>query len=396
MPNISRAAALCLAIATTLIGTAVAQAPVPGERWKQTMSMEMQGTKMPMPPSTICVPVGKAAEALSNNGGGGDSQCTMTNAQQRGNSFSADMTCVSKRDGTITGRIEQVQESPTKMRGRMTMNSRQGNMVMNLESEKLGGQCDAAEMERKMNQMIAKAENDVAKEQAERCSKSAAELRRDPSQLPTYIQTFADTSPGNPLLCKGAAEKKDFCTATQSRRGFAALDSMQRRVATDKELERQMPPGSRNMMATAFGACGMGTTTTAIEAVKVRHVAAAETEGDWGFFIRYAPKARVDALGDANCTGRAFTEARSPRYASFCASWGLRKAGGAAASNQEAYPPAGTTAAGAPQGAGSSASPGAQGEPVPVQQEPVQTNKAKDALNKGTKMLKGIFGGGGN
>jgi hypothetical protein len=317
------------ATALCVVGTALAQAPVPGERWRQTSSMEMQGMSMPMPPTTMCVPVGRAAEALAGGGPDPDTRCTMSNVKESGNSFSADITCVSKKDGTFTGRVENVQESPSKNRGRMTMNSKEGSMVMNTVSEKIGGQCDAAEVERNMRKLVAQSEAAGKRQMAEieqqtnqACMESLSSVRSDPANVARHVIAFLGSGDGRPTLCtKQANARQTICSAAQTRAGFGALSRQERATASQTgQGEAVTRP-----LTYVFKSCGLGASAPQINAVKDKLVASAETEGDWGFFIDFAPKTRVDAIGNTNCTGRGFSSARSPRYARFCAIWGPRK-----------------------------------------------------------------------
>jgi hypothetical protein len=110
-----------------------------GETWKQTMSMEMPGMNMPPRTLEICVPAGKAKETLSKpQGPGMGSNCTMEDAKQDGNKFTARMVCTGQRP--VEGTVEMIFEANhAKTTVAMSMNGQQ--VTMKMDSEKVGTPC---------------------------------------------------------------------------------------------------------------------------------------------------------------------------------------------------------------------------------------------------------------
>lgn len=388
---------ITLVLAATCAGGAFAQAPVPGEKWRQTTKMELDGVPMPMPgmSSEICVPIGKAAEALS--GPPPDQQnCTTSNARQSGNTFSADITCTGK--DAFTGRVEMTQVSPTKTSGRMTMNSKEGTMVMRMESEKIGGACDAAELERRMNQMMAKAEADLATSKAKQCADGLQQVRKSPREAAAVSYLFLGLGSGasaQPPTCTDAAQKKEWCTAVGSRPGFRGLSSYDRTIKQQSDAERRSGAMGDPVTLRAFSACGLATNVAGVEAYRKKLVDAAEVERDWGFFLAEAAPERADAIGKAQCTGRAFTEAKDPVYADFCTRWGARMAGKEPV-DDGASVAGGASGSGSAGGSAGAASTGTVDATQPPGQAAPATpvDAAKEAMKKGGKLLKGILGGG--
>ncbi len=110
-----------------------------GEMWKQSVSMEMAGMSMPARTLEICVPVGKAKETLSKPQGpgmGGD--CTLQDAKQDGNKFTARMICTGQRaaEGTVEMIFEANHAKTTVV---MSMSGQQ--MTMKMDSDKVGTPC---------------------------------------------------------------------------------------------------------------------------------------------------------------------------------------------------------------------------------------------------------------
>lgn len=390
---------IALVLAATFADSAYAQAPVPGEKWRQSTKMELDGVPMPMPgmSSEICVPIGKAAEALSGPPPQ-QTNCTTSNVTQSGSTFSADITCTGK--DAFTGRIETTQASPTKFSGRMTMNSKEGTMVMRMESEKIGGACDAAEAERRMNQLMAKAEADVAAMRAKECAAGLQQIRKSPREAASASYLFlGQSTPGAkvPPTCTDPAQKKEWCGAVGSRPGFRGLSSYDRNIKRNEQATGGSGALGQPLTLPALSACGLATNAAGVEAYRKKLVDAAEVERDWGFFLAEATAERSDAIGKAQCTGRAFTEAKDPVYADFCTRWGARMAGKEPVDD-------GASVAGGGGAAGSSAAGGAQGaastgtvdatQPAGQTAPATPVDAAKEAMKKGGKLLKGILGGG--
>jgi hypothetical protein len=285
------------------------------------------------------------------------------------------------------------------------MVSDEGTMTMTMDSEKVGGACDAAELERRMNRLLAKVESDTAAMRAAQCADGIKQIRQSPANVASTSYLFIGMGAGAgsavPPTCTDATQKKEWCAAVGSRPGFRSLSRSDRDVERQNAAMRQSGATGASMgqpvLLRAMSACGLARDVASIETYRKKLIDSAEAEADWGFFLAEASAERSDAIGKANCTGRAFTEAKDPRYQDFCARWGARLAGretpedGGAASASAS----GTAASGA--AAGSSTQAGSGTETVDGTQ-PAQpataTDVAKDALKKGTKALKGIFGGG--
>jgi len=133
------AAAFCLAILGSRAAALADDKPV-GELWQQSVTIEMTGMSMPPHTTDICVPPGKANEALSKpQAPGMTGECTIQDARQEGNRFTARFTCNGKPPAQ--GTIESIVEGDH-ARGTITLTmSGQQPMIVKSDAHKVGTAC---------------------------------------------------------------------------------------------------------------------------------------------------------------------------------------------------------------------------------------------------------------
>lgn len=294
--NFARPARLAFAtvLSTCVLGSAFA-ATVPGEKWKQSITVQMEGMSMPMPGGEICAPVGKAAAALSKP----DKNCTVSNAKQVGNRFTADVTCTGK--DAMQGTIDMV-TGPDKMSGQMHVRTADGEMTMVMESQKLGA-CQAVDTDA----LVAAAEAQgkqatamAAASQAQVCASETYDVKQDPSKVAGVVAMFLQ--PG--AQCAGKPLPANFCSSVTSRGGYSSL------VSTNAHM-----PGALNR---AMGACKLGTDKASLDALQAKLVASAEADGDADFIVSFAP-ARAKELARTQCVIKGEMWAgRSAKWDTFC------------------------------------------------------------------------------
>lgn len=355
-------APLALIVLTVLtlasLTPARAQAPTPGERWRSTMSMEMMGMKMPGFTTEICAPKGQKEAPVAP-----DKNCQITNQQRSGNTSSFDMSC----KGGMTGRMEMTQESPSRWSGKMTSNSPEGQMTMRMASEKLPGDCDASEMERKSNAMIAKGNAAMAKE----CNAAA-----QPGSFNPVLFV------GSPASCTDAASVKTYCTNAKASAGYHSLARTQR-----QSVDYQGAEGAvyRTLLTSSGKLCGFNP-----ESVRSQHCGTAQARKDWSFLAEECEEA-AKPLAQAQCAGRDFTTPVSPPYVEFCSAWSAARRGVA----MNAPAGSGRNKGGNAEGSAAAADRNTTGTPAGdgnAEDPPKATDKAKDAMRKGKDALKGLFG----
>ena len=360
------AALLSLAIAQV----SVAQAPTPGERWCTTMSMEAMGMKMPGQTTEVCAP-----KNASNSPPVDNDQCQGTNPRQKGKTLIVDMVC---KNG-MTGTMEMTQESPTRWNSRMVANTREGQMTMVMNSEKLPGECDASEMERKVNKMIKQGNE----QQAAACLDAARSGN---------VQMFV----GEVASCKDKASIDAFCGNAKTAKGYNAM-SRQQRMATGRAAST-VPAAYRNAIASTGKLCGF-----APETVRKQLCSASQSKKEWTFFAEECPEL-ADPIGKRECVGRDFTTPVAPAYTEFCSAWSSAKrgeypsssSGSDGSSDTSSSEGNGNTSAqrSGNSASGSNSGAGHDGQPADAGQgdKPKPTEAAKEALKKGKDALKGLFG----
>jgi hypothetical protein len=118
---------------------ALADGKPAGEMWQQTMSMEMAGMSMPPRTLQVCVPAGKAQEALSKpQGPGMGDNCAIQDAKQEGNKYSAKFSCTGKQ--AVQGSVETIFDGDH-VKATMVMSLNGQQMTIKTDGQKLGTPC---------------------------------------------------------------------------------------------------------------------------------------------------------------------------------------------------------------------------------------------------------------
>ncbi len=349
-----RLAALGLSIAVLVPALSAAAAPAPyepGVKWRLTTSMQMAGMSMPGRAEEVCT----AKDATEPPKPSSNKDCTITDMRRSGNKQTAHMHC-STKGGEMDGDMEMENLGPDHYRMTMHMKMAQGAMDMTTEGQKLGGECDAGELKRKGEAIMAQARQAQAqsdKVMAEQCHQSAQRMD---------LNMF--TIKGSP--CTDPADKALLCETAQGYKGFGDLLSQER-------YARAMPEGgaANHRLADTAAFCGFQP-----DALRTRLCSTAEHDDQLVFLAAHCP-AQAAPLAKAQCAGRGFTGATAvaARYRAFCGA--LR--GGEGASDDG--------------GGASGDAPAQQQKPQDPPKPQTQSEKAKDAIEKGKAKLKGLFGG---
>jgi hypothetical protein len=366
---------LACVIAVAIPSVSLAQKKVPGEKWKQTVSIEAAGMKMPARTLEVCVPVGKAEEALARPPDNND--CKMTDVQRSGNKFSGNLHCTGQTP--VEGRIEMTTEGNRTV-GKMQMQMQGMTMNMNTESTKLGTACEATDYS---NFDAAAATQNALKAQGiDLCGQAAERLGKDKRELAGAAAMYA----GKDAQCAKHASFKTFCSAVQTPAGFSSLSQVERQTTAMKDRNNAigMP------LTTSLQSCGLASNPAGVDALRAKLLASAEKSGDWDFLVQEgndATFAMLTTTAKRECAGRSYTNQAAGRYATLCNKYGVDLARGDRAAAQRASGVYAAPAASAP----ASATP-----ETPAQEEQADSKgKARDALDKGKQKLRNIFGGGG-
>jgi hypothetical protein len=367
-----------------LAAPALAQKKVPGEKWRQTMSMEMAGMSMPARTVEMCAPVGKAQEAMSKPDQG---NCAVSNAVQSGNKYSADIHCTGR--DAMDGHVESEFDGKT-MRSTMRMKNKDGEMTMKSESTKLGA-CEAVDYSDYKPPVVKAPTFDADAV----CKAQVAELAKDPGSIGQRASLFVGTGSN----CGNSPSLKEYCAMAQTHVGFASLAETERRMAGMIKASGATPAANDAQFApltASLGACKAGPA----DAVRKKLADTAVAQNAWEFLLGQdndADFAYVVALGKRECGGRGGTSASNARFASLCASYGQMLANNDRPGVMSVYHgdcsgDCGTIRNnGGTRSSASTAGNAPNGDDKPKEDA---KQKAKDALDKGKKALKGLFGGG--
>ena len=347
---------------------------VPGEKWKQSVQMEMGGMKIPTQNFDVCVPVGKASEALARPPNNAEN-CALSNAQRSGNKFSADIHCTGKQpmDGHIDSQTDG-NHTVTKMQ----MQAAGMAMVMNMDANKIGTACEATDYS-DLKAKVDAAQAAAPRQMAQICTQMSDRFTKNPGDLAGAVSLYADKN----AQCATHATKKNFCAAAQSPAGFRSLSSQERAMAKSG--------GEKNAitapLTTALQSCGLG----APDALRTKLLATAEKENNWDFLVaegNEATYAMLTATAKRECAGRSFTNAPAGRYSELCRKYGVTLARNDRASAQAAAGVVSEAPASAAAPAAANDAPAGDGA------ADSQKSKSRDTLDKTKKKLKSLFGGG--
>lgn len=274
---------------------AAAAGTVPGERWQQKITLQLEGRTLPMPGGEFCVPVGKAAAELAKP----ERTCRISNATQAGNRFSAEVKCTGK--DALQGTIEQILEEDH-MTGRMAVKSADGDGMLLIDSRKLGA-CQAVDrQDAAANRRAQSSAAAAAAAQAAECRRIAADLKKNPDQTGLVAPMFVRAGGA----CMARPVNREFCAVLGTRAGFAGLTSVE--------------TGMEGITAMSLAACNLGQGEAGVEAMRERLVRSAELDGDVGFLIANAPdRARELALTQCLLKGENWV-GRVARLDRFCGS----------------------------------------------------------------------------
>jgi hypothetical protein len=385
-----------------LAGVAITQAAsapkkVPGEKWKQTISMQAAGMSLPARTLEMCLPKGKEQEAASRPQQE-QGNCSIYDTKQSGNTFSAKMRCTGK--DAMEGDIETVNHGADHISGTTRMRGKDMEMTMKFDTQRLGTACEALDY----SDYVPPAPPVAAS--VDMCAAQGEQIGKD--SLAGKVGLFVGAS----APCGQHAARRKFCDAVQSPAGFQSLESSERAMS-GATADGGVDAAALKPLTTSVQACGFGTGQDGVDRLRVRLVPVAETGGQWGYVAAYGDDAalrRMIETGRRECSGRSFTSASNARFSGLCMTYGaalargdlaaLReiaaggfdpgpgRSGGEGASGSAMSRSAGTNAAPAAGSAEPGQAPGATdgGEPAGAK------DKAKDAVEAGKRALRGIFG----
>lgn len=384
------AARLILVLSVACVVPVVAQMPgnmpmppgakkVPGEMWRQKMSMKMEGMSMPARTNDYCAPLNNpesAADMLP------DKSCSTYDVRRSGNKTSMKFTCTGK--DASEGTMDLSRDGNTMIMDMVMRPKSGGEMTMHGESTKLGKTCEAIDYSG-MKMPEAPVAPDI-------CAEMLKEVRKDMTRLSGMVAVHF----GKDARCAKHASKKEFCEMAQSPSGFLTLHRDEYRADKQaKELGANAMTGQdpvmRMPLQSAMQGCGAGKGAAAVTAVRAKLLPVAEEKKSWHFLAAEGGQPvhlKMQAEAKASCTGRGFTEAKSAEASALCRYYGPDLIAGRFENVMKTAMGDSTDVGDATSVPSGSAAQGSDSAPP----EGDKPNKAKESLDKGKKILRGIFG----
>jgi hypothetical protein len=327
---------VCGLIAGALLAGRIAGAAdaPPGERWRQTQSMEMMGMQMPGQTLEFCKEPGTDTLPVKP-----DKNCTMHDVTRSASGAAFKMTCTGEHAAEAEGQTTFL--GPDHMRTQMHMKMAEGEMTMNIESQKIGP-CTGSEINFQVKKTIAKAQADAAAAQAE--------AARNHAQMCAEAAQKADSPMLMEQQCKDPATIKTYCANFQTHEAFRKQADYEAQMGKSGVSNAQTQP-----LTTSAKLCNVD-----VAQLRTRLCGTAESQGQMAFIATQCV-ALAGVIAARECTGRSYTSLAGSPYYPICASFASGAAG----------------------------TPGATAPPPPPTEE--QQSKA-NAISKGKKILGGLLG----
>jgi hypothetical protein len=361
-----------LVLACAALGAASAQAQT-GELWEMTSQMTMPGMPAGMIPAqtTQVCQTEKFDKPPQQEE---KSKCTISNLRQTPNRVTYDIKC--EGNPPTTGSADYAFEANrTRVKGKMKIVSKEGEMVMEMTGRKVGA-CDAAEHRKAQMKPFddAKRQSDAAMKQAD--DQAIKSCRQDLEKMQPGFGLVGLCAGGDQNYCAAnltsPAVKKacttdltEFCKRYQTRDGLLKIGS--RKDTLDRTGKMCKQP---------------------VASVRARLCPAAVKDDALRFIAQQCP-AEAKLIAQKECGGRAFSVAEGTKYFEFCGAY----RGAVADAGDDAAPSSGTLSKPAARPAAQSQpSQPSQGSQASQPAAPAPADAASQAIQEGLGKLKGLFG----
>jgi hypothetical protein len=341
--------------------------PEPGVYWEQSVEMQMAGFSMPAQKSKVCLPKKGMQEPPRN--AKDDGKCEMTDVKRTGSRMTWKMKC---KDGT-TGEGD-ITSSPDAFDGTMTMRTQGQEALMKMKGKKVGGDCDAAELKRKVagaQKQASESQARYAESQVKLCEDGAAKLQ---------LELFVPVYPGVPVSCKDPAK---LCANVETRQGLLTLKQQRdkdARAKVEKLCKKDLDGVVEKLCAAA--------------AKEQKKQTEYSDQAALEFVFGYCPDL-ARTLAKRECAGRKFT-ALPPAQRDFCTRWAQKRLEGGAeeeAGREPAKASGRYLSSGIPEAGAAEEKPAKKDKKKkPAAEEDEDAEKPKDAGDMKSRIMKGIFG----
>ncbi len=255
----------------------------------------MQGFSMPGQTTKVCMP--KAAWEQPPKPGK-DDKCTLTDVKRTGSRMTWKVKC---DDGT-TGDGDMT-SSGDSYSGTMNMRTQGQEMHMKMKGRKVGGDCDAGEMKRK----VAEVQKQVKESQAEQARAMEKMCLDSVEQM--HLARFLPVAPGQPPPC---AEKSTFCDRLETREGLRKFKNAPNPPGARAQAEKLC---KKDLASIEAKLCA----TTAKDYQKTKKLEGEALE----YLFAFCPD-DAKAIAKSECAGRKFTSMPQSQR-EFCTKFAQRR-----------------------------------------------------------------------
>ncbi len=354
-------AAIVAAIAITIISLP-SQGAESGDRWRVSSTVTMGSMTMPSQTSEICTARRADAAPVKTEG-----NCQVIDNKRVGNKQTIKMHCSGEHPADAT--LEITYDRADHYLGKTTMTSPQGQFVANTEGQKLAGDCDPNAQMQQNQAMAAQIQSQRTANTQAGCSKAASSL-----DTSAFVGPFAQ--------CKDPDAVRAYCEHMQTQEGFETLASREKDDTSLKSMPAEMRQSMGHPLAASAKMCSLD-----VSQLRTKLCASADGRSQAAFVLNQCP-AQAKTIAQRECSGREQSTITLSPYGEFCARY--------AAQSTRTNPPAGTATVSAPN---APATPAQQGSASNAPAQPGGTsavdqakNAASSAVDKGTSLIKGLFG----
>lgn len=333
-----------------------------GDRWRVSSSMTMGSMTMPTRTAEVCAARRADAAPVKT-----ESNCQITENKRVGNKQTMKMHCSGAHPADAT--LEIVYDRADHYRGKMTMTSPKGQAEMTMEGEKLAGDCDPNAQKQQAQAMAEQYKSQRAANMQASCAQSAQGL-----ETTAYVGPLAQ--------CKDPDAVRAYCERMQTHEGFEMLSSRENDDASLKNMPAEMRESMGHPLEASAKLCSVD-----VSQLRNKMCGSADGRTQATFLLNRCP-AQAKALAQRECSGREPSAVILSPYNEFCGRFAAQQTRTNPSTGTALINPPNATATTSQQGIASNA-PAQPGSSSAMDQA---KDAASSAVNKGTNLLKGLFG----
>ena len=372
MKKVSVSLALLTLVFAVMVVPALARAADTGEMWEMTSQMQMAGMPagaIPAQTQQVCT-----SQDMREAHGNKDSKCTISDLKESPTRVTYTIRC--EGNPPTTGSAEfNFEQNRSRMKGTMRIQSRDGEMTMQMSGRKLGQACDPQQARGAQDKKMA-----AMKQQMDGQMKAA-----DDQQIKNCADGLEKMNPGGFGMVGMCYKKNDANCQSMT----ASTSPTVKSACTEKlgqfcgRLQTRAGVEKVGGLRSSNAAAGVKTCGVSLDNVRAQVCPGAVKDNALVFVAHNCP-AEAKVIAQKNCAGRSFTSL-DEKYGQFCGAYRST----VASSNADDEP-----AAAGGQGRSSARTDArkAQPEAAPSSDAAKPAATPADQMKEGLGKLKGLFG----